>query len=76
MPLQSEHFYRLKVLLWQYKYIGIVFILIILYFSFNTIYINFFLHVGKPAYIGDIQGSNQPFFYSLDKFQEIRYEGQ
>jgi len=76
-PQINEIFSKVKTLFWRhYKVIIIVLFLAINYILFNTVYANVFLRVGKPTYVGDVQGSDQPVSYYFDKFQETRYNGQ
>ena len=60
----------------NYKSIAVFFLLIIFYFSYNAIYVNLFLHIGKPDHVGSIQGVIQDAKYSVDNFRETHHDGQ
>lgn len=77
MPPLQVILNQAKVLIFRnYKYLIVIIVLMVNYFLFNTIYLNFFLHVGKPTYTGGIQGSEQPGLFAFDKYGDARFEGQ
>ena len=59
-----------------YKILIVVFLLMLNYALFNTLYVNLFLHVGKATSVGVIQSSEQAGKYAIDKHGEARFDGQ
>jgi hypothetical protein len=60
----------------HYVALIVVLLLVLNYALFNTIYVNFFLHVGKATKVGEIQAQELTGKYAIDKHGEARFDGQ
>ena len=77
MPAMKDPVNSLKGFVRQHFIALIVVLLLVLnYALFNTIYVNLFLHVGKPAKVGEVQAVELTGKYTIDKQGEARFDGQ
>lgn len=57
-------------------HISIGFVLAIYLLSFNTLYVRYFLEVGKPSYVGAINLVESEVSYSIDNLISVTYKGE